>query len=135
MLKLKGTPWNRYLSVLYILMTSLWRHFPSSAALRTYLKVFLQCNPLIRNGSGPPLFLEKKNIQARFNYTYTYTYAGIGTWRPDTIWRPSLYLNNLIGGLHCPLVWSSRYTKTIKWRNGTCRPRTILEHLGKSIWS
>ena len=24
-----------------------------------------------------------------------------GTWRPDTIYRHSLYLKNLIGGLHC----------------------------------
>ena len=31
----------------------------------------------------------------------TNTYAGIGTWRPYTICRHSLYPNNNIGGLHC----------------------------------
>ena len=31
----------------------------------------------------------------------TNTYAEIGTWRPYTIRRHSLYSNNLLGGLHC----------------------------------
>ena len=33
----------------------------------------------------------------------TNTYVGIGTWRPYTIYRHSLYSNKLIGGLHCIL--------------------------------
>ena len=48
--------------------------------------------------------LSRKTIYARFTYTYTYTYTGIETWRPDSICRHSLYLNNLIGGLHCTRI-------------------------------
>ena len=31
----------------------------------------------------------------------TITYVGIGTWRPYTICRYSLYSSNLMGGLYC----------------------------------
>ena len=58
-----------------------------------------------RIGAAP---ISRKTIEARFTYTYTYTYAGIGTWRPNTKCRHSLYLNNLIGGLQCILRYVDR---------------------------